>query len=110
MSASTSTVRRGSPQQPMAARSSSRRRPAPSPSPPSRRIFELVDLGEHRLRGVSGTERLYQLEIAGLPSAFPPPRTDSVSATHLPPRLTSFVGRDAELADIAGSSSRRAAS
>ena len=61
---------------------------------------ELVDLGEHRLRGFSGTERLYQLEIAGLRSAFPPPRTDSVSATHLPPRLTSFVGRDAELAEL----------
>jgi predicted ATPase/class 3 adenylate cyclase len=63
--------------------------------------IQLVDLGEHRLRGVSGTERLYQLEIAGLPSAFPPPRTESVSATHLPPRLTSFVGRDAELAELA---------
>jgi predicted ATPase/class 3 adenylate cyclase len=62
---------------------------------------ELVDLGEHRLRGVSGTERLYQLAIAGLPSAFPPPRTESVSAVHLPPRLTSFVGRDAELAALA---------
>ncbi|HEY6056768.1 MAG TPA: adenylate/guanylate cyclase domain-containing protein, partial [Candidatus Limnocylindrales bacterium] len=62
---------------------------------------QLVDLGEHRLRGVSGTERLYQLEIAGLPSAFPPPRTESVSKTHLPPRLTSFVGRVAELAELA---------
>jgi predicted ATPase/class 3 adenylate cyclase len=62
---------------------------------------ELMDLGEHRLRGVSGTERLYQLAIAGLPSAFPPPRTESVSAAHLPPRLTSFVGRDAELSDLA---------
>jgi predicted ATPase/class 3 adenylate cyclase len=61
---------------------------------------ELLDLGEHRLRGVSGTERLYQLAIAGLPSTFPPPRTESVSAVHLPPRLTSFVGRDAELADL----------
>jgi predicted ATPase/class 3 adenylate cyclase len=62
---------------------------------------ELVDLGEHRLRGVSGTERLYQLAIAGLLSAFPPPQTESVSAAHLPPRLTSFVGRDAQLAELA---------
>jgi predicted ATPase/class 3 adenylate cyclase len=62
--------------------------------------IQMVDLGEHRLRGVSGTERLHQLEIAGLPSTFPQPRTDSVSATHLPARMTSFVGRDAELADI----------
>ena len=62
---------------------------------------ELVDLGEHRLRGISGTMRLFQLAIAELPSTFPPPRSDSVSAAHLPPRLTSFVGRDAELADLA---------
>ena len=62
---------------------------------------ELVDLGEHRLRGVSATERLFQLAIFGLPSTFPPPRTESVSAVHLPPRLTSFVGRDTELADLA---------
>jgi predicted ATPase/class 3 adenylate cyclase len=61
---------------------------------------QLVDLGEHRLRGVSGTERLYQLAIAGVPSAFPPPRTESVSAAHLPPRMTTFVGRGAELADL----------
>jgi predicted ATPase/class 3 adenylate cyclase len=62
---------------------------------------ELVDLGEHQLRGVSGMERLYQLVIAGLPSSFPPPRTESVSPAHLPPRLTTFVGRDAEVAELA---------
>jgi predicted ATPase/class 3 adenylate cyclase len=62
---------------------------------------ELVDLGEHRLRDVSGTERLYQLAIAGLASGFPPLRTESVSAAHLPQRHTSFVGRDADLADLA---------
>jgi predicted ATPase/class 3 adenylate cyclase len=62
--------------------------------------IDLIDLGEHRLRGVSGTERLYQLAIAGLPSAFPPPRTEAVSSAHLPPRLTSFVGRDGALAEL----------
>ena len=77
--------------------SASTRALAQSALPPD---IQLVDLGEHRLRGVSGTERLYQLEIGGLPSAFPPPRTDSVSATHLPARMTSFVGREAELVDI----------
>ena len=77
--------------------SASTRALAESALPPD---IQLLDLGEHRLRGVSGTERLYQLEIAGLPSVFPPPRADSVSATHLPARMTSFVGRDAELADI----------
>ena len=62
---------------------------------------DLVDLGEHRLRDVPGVERLYRLVIAGSQSAFPPPRTESVAAAHLPPRLTSFVGREAEVAELA---------
>jgi len=59
---------------------------------------ELVELGEHRLRGITEPERLYQLSIPELPSSFPPPRTEAVSAAHLPPRLTSFVGRERDMA------------
>src|SRR5687768_3999327 len=33
------------------------------------------DLGEHRLKGLPASERLYQLEIAGLPDRFPPLNT-----------------------------------
>ena len=58
---------------------------------------ELKDLGAHHLKGLGVPERLYQVSIAGLPSTFPPPRTDPVAKAHLPPRLTSFVGRQDDL-------------
>jgi len=35
----------------------------------------LRDLGEHRLKDFAGPERIYQLELEGLPTAFPPLRT-----------------------------------
>ena len=54
----------------------------------------LIDLGEHRLRGLVEPERLYQLTIDGLPAEFPPIRTVHVEPAHLPPRMTSFVGRE----------------
>ncbi len=37
---------------------------------------ELADLGEFLLRGFKEPERLYQLTVPGLPSKFPPPRTE----------------------------------
>ncbi|MCB9352186.1 MAG: tetratricopeptide repeat protein [Lewinellaceae bacterium] len=37
---------------------------------------ELVDLGEFLLRGFKEPERLYQLTVPGMPSTFPPPRTE----------------------------------
>lgn len=37
---------------------------------------QLVDLGEFLLRGFKEPERLYQLSVPGLPSKFPPPRTE----------------------------------
>jgi hypothetical protein len=33
------------------------------------------DLGEHRLKDIDHPERIYQLDVDGLPSAFPPLRT-----------------------------------
>ncbi len=41
---------------------------------------ELRDLGEHRLRDLRYTERLYQLVVPDLPSEFPPPRGEPISA------------------------------
>jgi tetratricopeptide (TPR) repeat protein len=35
----------------------------------------LLDLGEHVLRGLVGSERVYELAIAGVPSEFPPLRS-----------------------------------
>jgi predicted ATPase/class 3 adenylate cyclase len=56
----------------------------------------LRDLGAYRLRDLPDAERLFQLDIEGLRSAFPPLR-GQIGDT-LPVQLTSFVGRDTELA------------
>ncbi len=58
------------------------------------------DLGEHRLRDLEGTEHLWQLRIDGLPSDFPPLRSSEATPGNLPTRLTTFVGRDRELAEV----------
>ncbi|MGH2500519.1 MAG: ATP-binding protein, partial [Candidatus Limnocylindria bacterium] len=58
----------------------------------------LRDLGLHRLKDLSRPERLYQLDIDGLPSEFPPPRTLDRVKHNLPVQLTSFVGREKEVA------------
>jgi predicted ATPase/class 3 adenylate cyclase len=55
------------------------------------------DLGDHRLKDLSGPQRLYQLCIEGLAVDFPPPRTIEGRATNLPAQSTPLVGRDAEL-------------
>jgi predicted ATPase/class 3 adenylate cyclase len=60
----------------------------------------LRDLGVHRLRGIDGPEPLHQLVIDGLPSDFPPPRTLDARPSNLPPQLTSFVGREEEIAEV----------
>jgi predicted ATPase/class 3 adenylate cyclase len=59
----------------------------------------LRDLGHHRLKNFEEPQRIYQLVIRDLSSDFPPIRTLEVP-TNLPARLTSFVGRDRELAQI----------
>ncbi len=58
------------------------------------------DLGDHRLRDIEGTERLWQVVIEGLPADFPPLRSAAMPAGNLPTRLTTFVGRDRELAEV----------
>jgi predicted ATPase/class 3 adenylate cyclase len=57
------------------------------------------DLGEHRLKDINLPLHLYDLVIAGLPADFPPPRTLDASPGNLPTQLTSFVGRDDEIAE-----------
>ena len=47
-------------------------------------------------------ERLYQLEVPGLPASFAPLRTLQPAAGNLPTRLTTFLGRDAELVELGG--------
>ena len=58
------------------------------------------DLGPHRLRDLSAPERIFQLEIDGLPAEFPPLRTLEAGSSNLPAARTSFVGRTEELTSI----------
>jgi predicted ATPase/class 3 adenylate cyclase len=58
------------------------------------------DLGEHRLKDLSGPQRLHQLCIEGLAADFPPPRTIEGRATNLPAQPTPLVGRSRELESV----------
>ncbi|MGB3896840.1 MAG: LuxR C-terminal-related transcriptional regulator [Mycolicibacter sinensis] len=61
----------------------------------------LLDLGSYELRGVSRPERVVQLCHPDLRNEFPPLQTTrNTVAEHLPPALTSFVGRYAEIDEL----------
>ena len=61
---------------------------------------DVHDLGPHRLKDISVPERIFQLEIDGLPSEFAPLKTLEAGIRNLPAPRTSFVGRTDELASI----------
>jgi predicted ATPase/class 3 adenylate cyclase/DNA-binding CsgD family transcriptional regulator len=61
----------------------------------------LTDLGTHPLRDLPRPERVAQLCHPDLVNEFPPLRVSkTVNSQRLPVQLTSFVGRDAELAQV----------
>jgi predicted ATPase/class 3 adenylate cyclase/DNA-binding CsgD family transcriptional regulator len=61
----------------------------------------LTDLGTQPLRDLPRPERVVQLCHPDLHNEFPPLRTiDVVVLQHLPAQLTSFVGREAQMADV----------
>ena len=62
--------------------------------------ISLRDLGEHRLRDLARSEHIYQLDVEGLPTEFPPLRTPDIVPNNLPTLNTSFVGRDQELEEV----------
>ena len=62
--------------------------------------FEVHDLGDHRLKDLSGSQRLYQLLVEGLPSDFPPLATLGNRPTNLPAQPNAFVGRARELEEV----------
>lgn len=74
-------------------------------SEPTRRLLgvaaEMLPLGEHRLKDLLQPEPLYQLVVAGLPSAFPALKTLENRPTNLPVQPTALIGRENELADVA---------
>jgi len=62
----------------------------------------LEDLGWHRLRDGDRPEQVFQLQAGGLPTAFPPLRSLDRQglASNLPAQVSSFIGREAELAAV----------
>ena len=59
----------------------------------------LRDLGPHRLKDLREPERLTQLVIEGLQDTFPALRSLDARPNNLPTQLTTFVGRERELAE-----------
>lgn len=62
--------------------------------------IELIDKGKHNFKDVPQAVRVFQLAAHDLQRDFPPLRTFDILPHNLPTQLTSFVGREKELADI----------
>ncbi len=60
----------------------------------------LIDLGEHRLRDLNDPEHVFQLAGVGLAVDVPGLRSLAERQTNLPVQVTSFVGRERELAEV----------
>ncbi len=60
----------------------------------------LRDLGEHRLKDLARPEHLFQVVAAGIPADFPPLKSLDVFPNNLPVQLTSFIGREREIAEV----------
>ncbi len=60
----------------------------------------LRDLGRHRLKGLPAPEHIFQLTVDGLPADFPLLHSLEAAAHNLPPALTSFIGRERQVAEI----------
>ncbi len=61
---------------------------------------ELVDLGSHHLRDLGEPERVFQVIHSGLGAEFPALRSLDAFSTNLPLQVTTFVGRDDDVADV----------
>lgn len=60
----------------------------------------LRDMKENRLKGLLNPERLWQVIVPDLPEDFPPLETLNGIPNNLPVQLTSFVGREKEIAEL----------
>ena len=67
--------------------------------PPS---VSVVELGSHRLKDLQRPEQVFQLVHPALPSEFPPLKSldNPKLPNNLPQQLTSFVGREREMAEV----------
>ena len=60
----------------------------------------LLDCGERRLKDLVRPEHIFQVLAADLPVDFPPLKTLDTLPNNLPVQLTSFVGREKEIAEV----------
>jgi len=60
----------------------------------------LNDLGEKNLKDILLPERIYQLNVPDLPSEFAPLKTNEKIRHNLPTQLSTFIGREKEVAQI----------
>jgi predicted ATPase/class 3 adenylate cyclase len=60
----------------------------------------LLELGEHYLKGLARPEKIAQLVLPDLQKDFPPLNSLSTATNNLPTQLTSFIGREKEIAEI----------
>src|SRR5215467_6252558 len=78
-------------------------------SPTTRALIEhdlptgvsLRELGAHRLKDLQHPLQLFQLVTPDLPAHFPPLRTLDLHPNNLPIQLTSFIGREKDVAQVA---------
>ena len=63
---------------------------------------ELIDLGEHRLRDLGSPTRVFQLIRGGRREDFPPLRSMDAFPGNLPAQVSSFIGREADVARVVG--------
>ena len=62
----------------------------------------LREMGSHRLKDLQSPEQVFQLLHPDLPSEFPPLSFLDTLPHNLPVQLTSFIGREEEIAEIDG--------
>jgi predicted ATPase/class 3 adenylate cyclase len=62
--------------------------------------LRLIDLGPHRLKDLTDSQRIFQLAGPGLPDRFPPPNTLGLHPNNLPIQPTPMIGREREVAEI----------
>ncbi len=60
----------------------------------------LLDMGEHRLKDLRAPLHLYQVNVPYLPQDFPAIKSLDTQPNNLPAQLTSFIGREKEIAEI----------
>ncbi len=61
--------------------------------------ISLRDMGEHRIKDLRAPLRLYQLVAPDLAQDFPPIKSLNAFPNNLPQQLTSFIGREKEVAE-----------